>query len=96
MAISPEDHVRVAELAEELLWITGGRYRDDGLPKTFDEIETEASVVADLVASWSSNRLPRISPRRRSAFAALSATGFHEDYFSGIGRLASSVRRLRV
>ena len=62
MAISPEDRARAAELAEELLRITGGRYRDVGSPKTFDEIETEAGVVADLVASMAVNEAAKDLP----------------------------------
>ncbi len=51
MAISPQDRTRAEELAKEILELTGGRYRPDGTPKTFDELETEAGFVADLAAS---------------------------------------------
>jgi len=39
MAISAQDRVRANELARELVTITGGRFKNDGTSKTFDELE---------------------------------------------------------
>jgi len=55
MAISPQDRVRAKELAKELVKITGGRYKDDGTPKTFDELEIETNLLGDLVTSIALN-----------------------------------------
>ena len=55
MAISPQNRARAEELAKEFVKITTGRYREDGSPKTFEELETEAGFVADLVASMALN-----------------------------------------
>lgn len=56
MAISPEGRARSEELAAELLEITGGCYRDDGTPKTFDELEIEAGMVGGLITSKAINK----------------------------------------
>lgn len=56
MAISAQDRARAAVLAKELNDIIGGRYRPDGSPKTFDELETQAGFVADLIASMAVNQ----------------------------------------
>jgi hypothetical protein len=56
MAISAQDRARAKELAKELVKITGGRFRDDGTSKTFDELEIEASLIGDLVTSMAINQ----------------------------------------
>ena len=38
MALSGEDRKRAEELARELMKITGGRFKADGVSKTFAEI----------------------------------------------------------
>ena len=55
MAISPQDRARAKELAKELVKITGGRFKADGTSKTFDELETEASLIGDLITSMAIN-----------------------------------------
>jgi len=64
MAVSPQDRARAAELAKELAKITGGRYRPDGTPKTFDELESEAGLVADLIASIAINQAAEDIPEQ--------------------------------
>lgn len=56
MAVSPEDRARAKTLAKELVKITGGRFKDDGTSKTFDELEIEASLIGDLVTSMAINQ----------------------------------------
>ena len=51
MALSDKDRKRAEELARELMKITGGRIKPDGVSKTFAEIEEEAIEVTDIVAS---------------------------------------------
>ena len=62
MAISPQDRARLDELAKEINEITGGRYRDDGTPKTFDELEIETHYVLDLVSSAAINQSAKDLP----------------------------------
>ena len=62
MAISAKDRARALELAKELNQITGGRYHDDGTPKTFDELETETNAIADLMTSAALNESARDLP----------------------------------
>lgn len=62
MAISPEDRARALELAKELNQITGGRYHEDGSPKTFDELEIETNFMADLVTSMALNESAKDLP----------------------------------
>ena len=45
MAISPKNRARALELAKELNELNGGRYHDDGTPKTFDELEIETRLT---------------------------------------------------
>lgn len=56
MAISAQDRARAKELAKELVKITGGRFKDDGTSKTFDQLEIEASLIGDLVTSMAINQ----------------------------------------
>lgn len=51
MAISLKDRARIKELAAELSQIVGGARRADGSHKTFDEIESEAIEMTDLLAT---------------------------------------------
>jgi hypothetical protein len=51
MAISLKDRARIKELAAELSQIVGGARRSDGSHKTFDEIESEAIEMTDLLAA---------------------------------------------
>ncbi|WP_430450980.1 hypothetical protein [Rhodopirellula europaea] len=51
MALSDEGRKRAEELTRELMKITGGRIKPDGVSKTFAEIEEEAIEVTDIVAS---------------------------------------------
>lgn len=51
MAISLKDRARIKELAAELSQIVGGPRRADGSHKTFDEIESEAIEMTDLLAT---------------------------------------------
>lgn len=60
--MSPEERARAEELAKELLELTGGRYREDGTPKTFDELEIEAGLVSGLITSMAINQAARDLP----------------------------------
>ena len=51
MAISLKDRARIKKLATELSQIVGGAHRADGSHKTFDEIESEAIEMSDLLAA---------------------------------------------
>lgn len=62
MAISAQDRARAQELARELVKITGGRFKEDGTSKTFDEIEVEASLIGDLVTSLAINQAAKEMP----------------------------------
>lgn len=55
MAISPQNRARALELAKELNEINGGRYHDDGTPKTFDEREIETNALTNLLSSMALN-----------------------------------------
>lgn len=55
MAISPQNRARALELAKELNELNGGRYHDDGTPKTFDELEIETNALTDLLSSMALN-----------------------------------------
>ena len=57
MAISAKDRQRVRMLAKELVEITGGRFDGDGKPKTFDDIENEATEIGDLVTAFAMEQL---------------------------------------
>ena len=51
MELSATDRRRLQELAGEMRKILGGAVRDDGTPKTFDELEQDSIEVGDLIAS---------------------------------------------
>lgn len=51
MAISVENRVRARKLAKEVFEIMGGHLKPDGKHKTFDELETEATLLGDLITS---------------------------------------------
>lgn len=62
MALSSEDRKRAKELAQELVKITGGRFKSDGKSKTFAEIEDEAIEVGDLITSLAINEAAEQAP----------------------------------
>lgn len=51
MGLSATDRKRLQELGGEIRKILGGAVRDDGTPKTFDELERESIEVGDMIAS---------------------------------------------
>ena len=51
MGLSATDRKRLQELGGEIRKILGGAVRDDGTPKTFDELENDSVEVGDLIAS---------------------------------------------
>lgn len=51
MGLSAKDRKRMQELGGEIRKIFGGAVRDDGTPKTFDELERESIEVGDSIAS---------------------------------------------
>lgn len=51
MAISAENRARAEVLARKIVELTGGRFDQDGRPKTFDQIENEATELGDLITS---------------------------------------------
>ena len=57
MAISAKDRQRARMLAKELVEITGGCFQVDGKPKTFDEIENEATEIGDLITALAIEQL---------------------------------------
>ena len=62
MAISPKNRARALELAKELNELNGGRYHDDGTPKTFDELEIETNALTDLLSSMALNESAKDLP----------------------------------
>lgn len=51
MGLTAKDRQQLQELGKELRKITGGSQREDGTPKTFDELERDAIEVADLIGA---------------------------------------------
>ncbi len=51
MGLSATDRKRLQELGGEIRKILGGAIRNDGKPKTFDELERDSIEVGDLIAS---------------------------------------------
>lgn len=49
MALSAADRKRLRELGGEIRKILGGAMREDGTPKTFDEMEQDSIDVADVI-----------------------------------------------
>ncbi|MCG8448376.1 MAG: hypothetical protein MI725_02195 [Pirellulales bacterium] len=83
MALATQDRERLQQLGREVREILGGSTRDDGSPKSFDEMEDDSIEAADIIgtAMLESNvqegqepagacRCPschRMSPRREDA-----------------------------
>lgn len=49
MALSAADRKRLRELGGKIREILGGAMREDGTPKTFDELEQDSIDVADVI-----------------------------------------------
>ncbi|TWU40266.1 hypothetical protein Q31b_36130 [Novipirellula aureliae] len=60
--MSAKASARALELAKELNEFNGGRYHDDGTPKTFDELEIETNALTDLLSSMALNESAKDLP----------------------------------